>query len=249
VELAVGWFAGYDDYDMASLTLQTRLPYFYLLTTFYGITLRTSGISLALDVISASLPFYLLRRRLPVHAPNSRTTIKNQVVVTNWQIFALTTALGAVVYSVVVYASFITWLPVHLVTYFDNVRSLEAAHSAQIPALGLTFVPLGWAASTFLFAPSTAAQMSLNDIRSTSFNPATASLSKTIQHNVWGWNKGTKVAISRVTVLAAMVGLSTSIRVWGTIEGSEGLGAVGWASVWVVASVINGAVLRWVGNV
>jgi hypothetical protein len=234
---------------MASLTLQTRLPYFYLLTTFYAVTLRTCGISLALDVLSAALPFYLLRRRLPVHALHSRTTVNNQVVVTNWQIFALTTALGAVVYSVVVYASFITWLPVHLVTYFDNIRSLEAAHSAQLPALVLTFVPLGWAASTFLFAPSTAAQMTLADARAASFNPETASLGKTIEHNVWGWNKGTKVAISRVAVLASMIGLSTSIRVWGTIEGSEGVGAAGWASVWVVASVINGAVLRWVGNV
>ncbi|KAF2432021.1 hypothetical protein EJ08DRAFT_732776 [Tothia fuscella] len=250
VELAVGWFGGYDDYDMASLTLQTRLPYYYLLTTFYGIPLSTTSIYLFLDTLSATLPFYLMRRRLPVHAPTAKTgSISNNSVIMDWGIFAMTSSLSATLYSLVVYFSFATWIPVHMVTFFDNILSVEAAHTAQVPTLFLTFVPLGWAANTFLFAPATAAQLTLNDIRGTAFNPADTTLLSTIRYNVWGWSKGTKVVLKRTATLAALVGLSTWIRVWKTLEGTESVGAAGWAGVWVLASTLNGLVLRWVGNV
>jgi hypothetical protein len=236
------------DYDVAALTIQTRLPYFYLLTSFYGISALTSSIYLSLDVFSAALPFYLLRRRLPSHSATS-TTLPNQNIIRDSVIFLLTTIFSASIYSAFIYTSFKTWLPVHIVTYFDNIQSLDAAHDAQLPTLLLTFFPLGWAARTFLFSPSTSARKNLGDMVASSFNPHTATLMDTIKHNLWNYSKGTKVVIKRSLILAAMVGLTTWLRVWKTIEGSEGVGAAGWAGLWAVASLVNGAALRWVGNV
>jgi hypothetical protein len=236
------------DYDVAALTIQTRLPYFYLLTSFYGISALTSGIYLFLDVLSAALPFYLLRRRLPSHTAKG-VSVPNQSILRDSIIFLYTTIFSALIYSTLIYTSFKTWLPVHIVTYFDNVKSLSAAHEAQFPLLLLTFFPLGWAARTFLFSPSTAARANLGDMVATSFNPHTATLSDTVKHNFWNFNKGTKVVIKRSLILSAMVGLTTWLRVWKTVEGSEGLGAAGWAGLWAVASLVNGAALRWVGNV
>jgi hypothetical protein len=238
------------DYDMASLTLQTRLPFYYLLTTFYDISFLTSGLCLMFDVISAALPFYMLRRRIPAHDPDAPAgSVTNRSIIQDFPIFLLTTIFAASVYSVIVYTSFATWLPVYMVTHFDDVKSFKAAHAAQLPALVLTFFPIGWAARTFLFAPATGAQTNLGDIRAKAFNPETATLSEHVQHNFWGWSKGTKVLIQRAIVLATMVGLTTWIRVWKTIEGSEGWGAAGWAGLWAFASLVNGLALRWVGDV
>jgi hypothetical protein len=236
------------DYDVAALTIQTRLPYFYLLTSFYGVSALTSSVYLSLDVLGAALPFYMLRRRLPSHTAKA-ATLPNRNILRDSVIFLLTTIFSASIYSAFVYASFKTWLPVHIITFFDNVKSLDAAHDAQLPTLLLTFFPLGWAARTFLFSPSTAARMDLGDMVATSFNPHTATLSDTVKHNFWNYSKGTKVVIKRSVILATMVGLTTWLRVWKTVEGSEGLGAAGWAGLWAVASLVNGAALRWVGNV
>jgi hypothetical protein len=233
---------------VAALILQSRLPYFYLLTSFYGISSLTSSVYLLVDVLSAALPFYLLRRRLPSHTTKAIAQ-PNQNIIRDWVIFLLTTVFSASIYSFFVFASFKTWLPVHIVTYFDNIQSVEAAHNAQLPTMLLTFFPLGWAARTFLFSPSTAARMNLGDMLATSFNPHTATLSDTVRYNFWGWSKGTKVTIKRSVILVAMVGLSTWLRVWKTVEGSESVGAAGWAGLWALASLVNGAAMRWVGNV
>lgn len=235
------------DYDMASLTLQTRLPYYSLLTSFYGITATTSTVCLGLDVLSAAFPFFILRRRALAHSPVAG--INNSSVVSNWTILVLTSTLAASVYASIVYASCMTWLPVHLVTHFDGLRSVDMAHGARIMSLLLTFLPAGWAARTFLFSPSTTASMGLSEIKATAFNPETDTLSATIKHNVWGFSKGTKIVIKRTAILATLVGLTTWIRVWGTVAGSDGVGAAGWAGIWVVASLINGVVLRWAGDV
>jgi hypothetical protein len=236
------------DYDMAALTLQTQLPYYFLLTSFHGISLSTTSIYLLLDVFCASLPFFMMRRRLPAHS-NANMALPNHNIVLSWGIFLLTTIFSASIYSLFIYASFKTWLPVHMVTYFDNITSLHAAHDTQLLTLGLTFLPLGWAARTFLFSPSTVARMGLSDMVATAFNPHTATLSDTFKHNFWGWSKGTKVVIKRSVTLAVLVGVTTWLRVWKTVDGSEGLGAAGWAGLWSLASLVNGAALRWVGNV
>jgi len=245
----VGWYALYDDVDMAALTIQTRLPFYYLVYTFYGVSHETISICLIIDIISSCLPFYLLRSRNAVHnskAPSG--SVKDSSVVKDFQVNFFTTTFAATIYSLIIYISLRSWLTVYLVTHFDGVRSLEKAHAIQLPALIATAFPVGWAANTFLFSPSTGAKPTLKDIRAEAFNPATASLGEHFRHNLWGWNVGTKVLIKRNIVLASMVGLATWLRVWKTIEGSEAWGSAGWAALWASSSFVSGLLLRWVGN-
>jgi hypothetical protein len=233
---------------MAALTLQTRLPYYYLINTFYGVSLQTSAICLIIDIASASLPFYLLRSRIPAHnskAPSG--AVSNRSIIQDFQVNLYTTTFAATIYSLILYVSLRSWLTVYLVTNFDGVRSLEAAHAVQLPALLLTALPLGWAANTFLFSPSTGARPSLSDLTAKAFNPESATLWEHIKHNLWGWNVGTKVLIKRNFVLAGMVGFATWFRVWKTLEGSEARGSAGWGALWAASSFASGVLLRWVG--
>jgi len=249
VELAVGWYAHYDDLDMAALTIQMRLPFYYLIYTFYGVSFETTAICLSIDIVSSCLPFYLLRSRNAVH--NSKApagSVASPSVINDFQVNFFTTTFAATIYSLIIYISLRSWLTVYIVTHFDGVRSLEKAHAIQLPALIATALPVGWAANTFLFSPSTGARPSLKEIRAKTFNPATASLGEHFKQNLWGWNVGTRVLIKRNVVLASMVGLATWLRVWKTIEGSEAWGSAGWAMLWASSSFVSGVLLRWVGS-
>lgn len=156
---------------------------------------------------------------------------------------------ASAVYAVAIGTSLRTWIPAFLVAYFEGVKTLEFAHNVQPVFLSIGFLPLGWAAETFLFSPSAAAITNLRDAKSEAFNPEVATFWETVKWNFWGWRKGTKVLISRSTVLAIMVGLSTYIKVWGTVDGAEQLGAMGWAGLWAGASLLQGPLLGWIGQV
>jgi len=250
LELVVGWLVGFDDYDMASLALQTRLPYYFLLTTFYSISLRTCSLALVYEVLSAALPFTLLRNRIPQHSSTApRAAVANYSIIQNLTLNALVTLFAATVYGVIMYISYNSWLLPYLITNFDGVRTFDVAHNSQLPVLVLTFFPLGWTAKILLFAPATGAQPSLGEIKQETFDPAVAGLVDHVKFNVWGWSKGTKVALKRTIVLAVTVFLATFVKTWKTLEGSELMGSAGWAALWALASLLNGALLRWVGDV
>lgn len=269
VELGIGWYLGYDgiilslracdlvltlldlsDYDIASLILLTRFPYYFLLTTFYDLSLPTALLYLGIDVFSVKLPFSYLRHRLPAHSSKSTSSeIRNASIIHDTTIYILNILLASSIYAVIIYASFAKWLPTYLISHSQDIPNLEKAHAAMLPALVATFIPLGWASHTFLFSPSTAAGPSLAGLKNEAFNPASATLWESVRWNVWGWEKGTKVLLERTFVLATMAGLTTWVRVWGTVEGAEPLGAAGWAGVWATACALEGVVLGWVGEV
>jgi len=235
---------------VAALTIQTRLPYYYLVSTFYFVSIQTSALCLLIDVVSATLPFYLLRRRIPAHDSRAPAgAVSNREILQNFDVFLRTTVLATASYAVIVYLSSATWLTVYMSTYFNDIGTFEKAHNTLLPAWIIGFIPMGWAARTFLFAPSTGAKPSLAGIRATAFNPETASLWQHVEHNLWGWGVGSKVFIKRTLVLSAMVGFSTWVRVSQTLEGSEFLGSAGFAAYWAFASLATGLLLRWTGNV
>lgn len=232
---------------MAALTVQTRLPYYYLINTFYQVSLSTSVICLAIDVAGASIPFLLMRSRIPAHNSKSPAgSVAYRTVIKDFTTNVYVTIFGASVYSVVLFASIQTWLTVYLVTNFDGVRSFESARAMQIPAMILSCLPLGWSTTTFLFSPSIGAKPGLSDIRGTAFNPEKATLWEHIKHNAWGWSAGTKVIMKRNLVLSVLVGIATWLRVWKTLEGSEALGSAGWAALWASTSLVTGVLMRWV---
>lgn len=250
LELAVGWWGEFDGYDLASLTLLSHMPPLYLLTAFYGIRPTTALSSLAIDMAATYIPFRLLRPVLATHASDApKGTVSNRSIINDLPVQLYTTVLAAGVYAVVVFTSFLSWLPVHLVTHFDGIRDISAAHNSQLPTLILFLLPVGIAAKSFLFTPATGAKPDLGDMVQMAFNPETASLGETIRYNVWGYSKRTRTMIKRSATLAALCFVNTTLQVAATIAGAEAVGAAGWAGVWSTAALLTGATFWWVGHV
>ena len=236
--------------DLASLTLLSHLPPLYLLTSFYSIRPSTAVASLVIDIITTYLPFRLLRPLLPAHKPaTTKSAVPNRSIITDLPVRALTTLLAAAIYGIVVYTSYRSWLPVHLVTYFDGLKDISAAHSPALPLLIASFIPIGYAAHEFLFTPFAGSTADLNDLATPAFDPETATLGETLRYNFWGYSKRSKFIITRTLTLMAVTGLNTWLHTFVTIEGAESLGAVGWSSVWVAAAALTGLTFWWVGNV
>lgn len=227
----------------------SHLPPLYLLTTFYSIRPTTVLTSLAIDIVSNYLPFRLLRPLLPAHAPAStKVAVPNRSIITDFPVRVMTTLLAAAIYSTVIYGSYRSWLPVHLVTYFDGLKDISAAHSPALPLLIATFIPVGYAAHEFLFTPFAGSAADPDD-GLTPFNPATATLGETLRYNFWGYSARSKFILTRTITLMLVTGLNTWLHTFVTIEGVENYGALGWSSVWVMAAGLTGMVFWWVGDV
>jgi hypothetical protein len=161
----------------------------------------------------------------------------------------LTTILAAGIYSVALSIAYASYLPVVLVTYFDNIPSIAAAHSSTpITLLPFTLV-LGLAARSFIFTPATASSPSLADAKAAAFNPATATLAETFERNFWNYSSRTKVVIKRTATLMFISGVNTFVQVFVTIDGVEAPGAAAYAGIWVAAALAAGLSLGFVGNV
>ena len=237
-------------FDMAALTFLTHLPTNYLLLNFYNIRPSTVAFSLVTDVIANCVPFYLLRPLAAVHhAKAPRGAVANRSVINDLPMQIYLSVLAAGIYGVTLFASFTTWLPTHLVVYFDGIKDITFAHTSQLPMLILAFLPAGMAARTFLFVPSTGAKRDLADIKALSFNPESATLLETIYYNLWGYSKRTRTFILRTATLATTIGLYTWFQIFFTIEGTEGFGAAGWAGVWIAATALTGLTYWWVTDV
>ncbi|MCJ1255372.1 hypothetical protein MMC24_003188 [Lignoscripta atroalba] len=249
-ELAIGWWGEYDSIDLASLTLLTHMPPLYLLTTFYGIRPTSMLASLLIDTLTTYIPFRLLRPISPIHNVSApKGAVSNRSIINDLPVRVYTTVLAASIYAVTVYASFATWLPVHLVVHFEGLRDISAAHSAALPFLICSFLPVGYAAREFLFSPATGAKKDLGDIRNEAFNPETATLSETVRYNAWGFSKRTRTMIKRTATLVTVTALNTWLQTYVTIEGSESYGAAGWSGVWALAAALAGTVFWWVADV
>ena len=210
-------------------------------------------VSLAIDVATTYIPFRLLRPLSLAHSASTTNTkqvnIPNKEILTSTSIQVYTTVLAAGVYALTLYTAYASYLPVYLVSYFDGIPSIAAAHTATLISLFPTTLLLGLAAKSFIFTPATGATTSLLEAEQTAFNPATASFGEHVRYNLWGFDKRTKVVIQRTATLMAVVGVNTFVQTAVTVEGVEGRGALGYAAVWVVASAVVGAALGVVGAV
>lgn len=204
-----------------------------------------------IDLVSNTVPFFLLRPLSPHNAVIVRkdNPTPNASLASNIPIRLYVTLFAAAVYAVTVYTSLFTWLPVYLVTHFDSIRTLEYAHSASLPVLLLAFIPLGYAAKDFLFTASIASARSQFDYQP--FNPESASLAETLAWNVGlsGWGPREDVILKRTALLVFMTLTSSFAKIFGTVEGAEEWGALGWGSVWASASLLTGIGFAWVGDV
>ncbi|KAI1000469.1 hypothetical protein K3495_g7726 [Podosphaera aphanis] len=247
LELALPWFAGYDGYDLVALTILSHGPTLYLLVTFYEVPLTAIIPFLMIDCIATYAPFRLFRPLSPAHEISARDTspaVANSDILTSTSIHIYMVILPALIYAVTVFTAYRTYLPIYLVTYFDQIPSITAAHSpfyiTQFPAALL----LGIAAKSFLFVPAVATTCASED----TFNPRTASLRETIIFNLWGYSTRTKLIVERTVVMVLICSVNIFLQTLITVDGVEVLGAIVYSALWALAHGITGVALGIVSS-
>jgi len=209
-------------------------------------------LSLIIDSLTAYIPFRLLRPLSLAHSASTSSnsvTVPNNDIVTSASIQAYTTILAASIYAVTLYTAYSSYLPVYLVTYFSEIKTVAAAHSSTPITLFPLTLLLGLASKSFIFTPAAASAPSLADAKSSAFNPATATLTETFWRNVWGFDVRTKIIVKRTATLMLIVGTNTFVQTFITIEGVEAIGAFAYSGVWVISAAITGGAFGLVGAV
>lgn len=179
----------------------------------------------------------------------------------DWQVLSLVTVFGAAVYAVTLYTSAFTWLPVYMVTHFDNLRTLHHTGEDNLLLQVALAFPAGLATTRFLFVPAVAASNKLlraldpiaaDAAEAQKFDSETATLGQTIAYNLGfgagGFTTRTQVLTKRTAVLVVCSSVNTFVRVFGTIEGTELTGALGWSGLWAAAGVLTGIAYGWVAE-
>lgn len=171
---------------------------------------------------------------------------------------ALTTVFATCIYAVTFSLLYQFGLGVFLITHFENIPSLDSAHDSNLAKLLLLFSVSGFAAMAFLFRPTLAAagkpslvETKAKGRRPKKFNAETATLGETIAHNL-GIEKQpshrAQVLLSRTTILIVCTMANTFVRVFGTVEGADIAGSLGYAGLWASAHALVGVVYAWLGN-
>ncbi|OBT42180.1 hypothetical protein VE00_06843 [Pseudogymnoascus sp. WSF 3629] len=236
IELGIAWCNGYSASEVAALSLFSQGPVLFLLHYFYNVPATSTILSLVITILSTTLPIALIpppKTRRAAEAPETEGSAK-----------VLTTLLAACIHSLVLAGSYATFLPSTLVTHFNNLPSVAAAHSSSfISLLPLTLLS-GLAARSFILSPSTS---SLSTTKP-EFDAVNSSLGEHVKYNLCGYSERMKEVLRRTAILAAWGGANTFALVMG-IGGVEACGAVAYAGVWVTAVVVSGVALGVVGDV
>ena len=236
--------------DQGSLTVLAHLPYLFFLTSFYKIRPTTALVCLLIDLVAVTAPFYLFRgSRAPHLLRPPKGSVANRSLISDIQLQILITLLAAGVYGVVVFGSFKTWVPKFFVTHFEGIKDITSLYNSQFVLLCAAFIPTGAAAKTFLFTPSTAAKSDAYDLEVEAFDAEHATLTETLLHNIYGHSKRVRILGQRSLILAAVVGFHTWLQTYLVVDGAEGIGAVGWSSIWSAAALITGLIFAWTGDV
>jgi len=201
-------------------------------------------LSLFLNLAGTYIPFSLLRPLSSAHRAGDALPPGGADVSSDYIIQAITTLLGASIYSVSLYSAYATYLPVNLVTHFSNITSIVAAHTSSPITLLPKALVFGIAAKTFIFTPATTL-----DTQSPPFNPVKATLAETFWYNVWGYSEATRMVLRRTAALAVITGGNTFLQTLVALDGVEFLGALGYSAVWVGAAGLTGLALGVVNAV
>ncbi|KAK0630739.1 hypothetical protein B0T17DRAFT_488866 [Bombardia bombarda] len=249
--LVLGWVGDYDGYDLAALALLSRGPAAYLMSSFYGLRAVTTGAYLVVDVVSAFLPFLLLRESSGAHS--AAPGVPNREIVVDRGIQVLTALQSGLVYDVVLFLACRSFLPTVLVVYFNGIPTIRPATDAMFlglgsPATQLFALLFGIAARTFIFTPLVTTPPTDEDKAAAEFDPVNATLGQTVAWNLWGYTTQTKVSIVRTAVAMLFTAVGTYLDCAMTINGVESFGAAAYASIWAVAAMVTGLSLRYVGG-
>jgi hypothetical protein len=224
----------------------------FLVSVFYGIRALTAGAYLGVDVVSAFLPFLLLRRLSGAHSAAPGTP--NREIVVDRGIQVLTSLQSALVYSVVLFLASRFLLPTTLVVYFAGIPTIRPAAEAVFLGFGsptsqVLSLLFGVAARTFIFTPLVTTPRTPQDQKNAEFDPVNATLGQTLAWNLWGYTTQTKVTLRRTAVAMLFTAVGTFLNTALAIKGVEPYGAVVYASVWATAALLTGLSLRYVGAI
>ncbi|KFX86554.1 hypothetical protein O988_09509, partial [Pseudogymnoascus sp. VKM F-3808] len=154
IELGIAWCNGYTPSEVAALSLFSHGPALFLLHYFYNAPALSSLLSLGITILSTTVPVALIP---PPASKRRAAASKEEAPEADCGVQALTTLLAACIHSIILASSYATFLPTTLVTYFNNLPSVAAAHTSSfISLLPLTLLS-GHAARSFILAPSTLA--------------------------------------------------------------------------------------------
>lgn len=212
----------------------------------------TAGAYLAVEVVSAFLPFLLLRRLSGAHSAAPGTP--NREIVADRGIQVLTSLQSALVYSVVLFLASRYILPNALVLYFNGIPTIRPAADAAFLGFGnptsqVLSLLFGLAARTFIFTPSVTTPRTAEDQKNAEFDPVNATLGQTVAWNLWGYTAQTKVSLLRTAMAMLFTGVGTYLGTALGIRGVEPYGAAVYASVWVMSALVTGLTLRYVGSI
>lgn len=235
---------------MAALTLLIHTPTYILLGFFYTIRNSTIVTAAVVSVVANALPWYALRDLSPSHTPrhaHSKASLRNRPILTDpWTTIA-TSLLSTTIFTVILEAAFVSFLPTFAITRFSTIRSLVFAHggAAAVPPLVLALILPGYACTEYLFTPSTAA----TPFTAPDFDPSTSTFAEHLYWNVWGWYSARqRTLIFRAALLGALMFAETVVYLAVAMEGVELSGALGYSSIWAVGVAVVGVALDWVGG-
>lgn len=215
------------------------------MTAFYTLSPSTAIAALTVDILSAAVPFFLLRPLAAVHTPGS--ALPNRELI-DPVLQAMTSFLSAAIYCVTIVLSLRFLLPRVLIIYFTGLPSLEPAYSASYQGMIPVALAFGIAANTLIFAPYATTGKAKEDDKIDDFNPASATLGETVQWNVMGYTAKTRVWVVRTALACVVTAVNTYLACTMTIYGIQGTGAAAYAGVWVVAALVSGLGLGAVGG-
>ncbi|EFQ98102.1 hypothetical protein MGYG_01140 [Nannizzia gypsea CBS 118893] len=259
IELAVPWFSGYDAWDTLCFIGLIHLPAYSLLLNFYNIRPTTIITVATITVLSCTIPFSYFRPLGPAH---SGSPAASRAILADRLTTAYTTVASTLVYTILIYLSFVTWLPTHLVTYFTGLPDISAAHAGPkgFVSLFLSLLPAGYGARDLLFVASasqppeqkaelktTRRQLRSSDSRKDEEEQGEESCIASLYKKAWlGLSPSLRTLISRSVVLAIMTLANTFVQLAGTISGVEPKGALGWGSIWSIATLSNAVLYGWI---
>jgi hypothetical protein len=165
-----------------------------------------------------------------VHNPN--VSLRNRFLLNSSQVQLSTALLAIGTYVAVIFSATKTgFLSRVLVAHFD-VATVEKAYNDNVVTLAVKTFVAGIAAKEFLFNPSIGA-------------PAT--LPETFKQNFWYFSRQTRTLIKQTTFLSAFI-LANTVQRCSTLKGSDLVGSVSYALLWIVATAITSAWLLWVSD-
>ncbi|KAF2680320.1 hypothetical protein K458DRAFT_345354 [Lentithecium fluviatile CBS 122367] len=244
--ICTGWWLSYDWIDISALTAITHMPYVYLLTTYYNISLPTAAAVAINEIVAIAIPTYLLRSRSAVNNPN--VPLRSRYLLNSSQVNITNILLSIGVYVVVLFSAFKTdQFRSFLVTRFE-LPTLEGAYSETIFSLIGKLLPAGVATKFFLLNPSLGATPTPGDATPVElFDPKTATLSQTLKHNFWFFSRRTRTLIQQTAIASILLSANTVQRSM-SLEGTTLAGAAGYSGIWILANIICAGWWTWVGD-